>query len=248
VKLKTSESGQVELKDGRPVYVSDDGTELALDAAALYGQVRKLTNEARTKREALEAAEARLAAFAGIEDPETARQALEAVKSLDGKTKADIEKARAEVSKAWEAKLAEEAKRRQELEQALHKELIGGGVARSKFVAEKSALPADLLLAAVGNRLGVEGGQVVGKRADGSPIYSRENPSQLAGIDEILETLVVESPYKDHILKATQKSGSGPQPGANGSGGKRVMTRAQYDSMSQQDQASIDWTAVQMTD
>lgn len=230
MKLKTDASGNAVLQDGRPVYLADDGKELALDAAELYGQVKRLTGENRDHREARKAAEDKLAGFAGIDDPKAAREALETVKSLEGKTKADVEKVRAEVSKSYETKLVEELKARQTLEQQLHRELIGGGVARSKFVAEKSALPADLLLPIVGQHLAVENGQVVAKRADGSVIYSRTNPGSPAGLDEALETLVSESPHRDHILKATQKNGSGAAPGATGgAAGVKTIPRAEFD-------------------
>lgn len=230
MKLKTDASGNAVLQDGKPVYLADDGKELALDAAELYGQVKRLTGENRDHREARKAAEDKLAGFSGIDDPKAAREALETVKSLEGKTKADVEKVRAEVSKSYETKLAEELKARQTLEQQLHRELIGGGVARSKFVAEKSALPADLLLPIVGQHLVVENGQVVAKRADGSVIYSRTNPGSPAGLDEALETLVSESPHRDHILKATQKNGSGAAPGATGgAAGVKTIPRAEFD-------------------
>jgi len=249
MKLKVDASGNAVLQDGNPVYVADDGKELALDAAKLYGQVRTLTTEASAKRKALEAAEAKLAEFAEIEDPKAAREALETIKSLDGKTRAEVEKVRAEVSKSFEPKLTELEKKNAELQQSLHRELIGGGVARSKFAAEKSALPADLLLATFGQQLTVENGVVVGKRSDGSPIYSRANPGQLASLDEALETLVSESPHRDHILKATQKGGSGAAPGTPGAAGaKQTITRTQYESMPPKDQASIDWTATTVTD
>lgn len=230
MKLKTDASGNAVLQDGKPVYQADDGKELALDAAELYGQVKRLTGENRDHREARKAAEDKLAGFAGIDDPKAAREALETVKSLEGKTKADVEKVRAEVSKSYEAKLAEMRGKLQATETTLHRELIGGGVARSKFVAEKSALPADLLLPIVGQHLAVENGQVVAKRADGSVIYSRTNPSSPAGLDEALETLVSESPHRDHILKATQKSGSGAQPGAPGKDpSAKTIPRAEFD-------------------
>lgn len=231
MKLKTDASGNAVLQDGKPVYVADDGKELALDAAALYGQVRSLTTEAATKRKALEAAEAKLAEFAGLEDPKAAREALETVKSLDGKTKAEVERVRAEVSKSYETKLADEQKARQTLEQRLQRELIGGGVARSRFIAEKSALPADLLLPIIGQHFAVDGDAVVAKRADGSVIYSRSNPGKPADIDEALETLVSESPHRDHILKADQKGGSGAKP-AGGANGAKTITRAEFDRLS----------------
>ena len=230
MKLKTDASGNAVLQDGKPVYLADDGKELALDAAELYGQVKRLTGENRDHREARKAAEDKLAGFAGIDDPKAAREALETVKSLEGKTKADVEKVRAEVSKSYETKLAELQGKLQATETTLHRELIGGGVARSKFVAEKSALPADLLLPIVGQHLAVENGQVVAKRADGSVIYSRTNPGSQAGLDEALETLVSESPHRDHILKATQKNGSGAAPGATGgAAGVKTIPRAEFD-------------------
>jgi len=240
MKLKTDASGNAVLQDGKPVYVADDGAELALDAAKLYGQVRDLTKEAGAKRKALEAAEAKLSEYAEIEDPKAAREALETVKSLEGKTKADVEKVRAEVSKSYEAKLAEMQTKMQATETTLHRELIGGGVARSKFVAEKSALPADLLLPIVGQHLAIENGQVVAKRADGSVIYSRANPGAPASLDEGLEILVSESPHRDHILKATQKGGSGAQPGTGGAGAqKQTMARAEFDLKSPVERKAI---------
>ena len=232
MKLKVDASGNAVLQDGNPVYVADDGKELALDAAKLYGQVRELTTEAAGKRKALKEAEDKLAQYAEIEDPKAAREALETIKSIDGKLKLEVEKVRAEVSKSFEPKLTDLEKKNAELQQSLHRELIGGGVARSKFAAEKSALPADLLLATFGQQLTVENGVVVGKRGDGSPIYSRANPGQLASLDEALETLVSESPHRDHILKATQKGGSGAQPGApGGQPQKQTMPRAQFDAL-----------------
>lgn len=249
MKLKTDASGNAVLQDGKPVYVSDDGAELALDAAKLYGQVRDLTKEAGAKRKALEAAEAKLSEYAEIEDPKAAREALETVKSLEGKTKADVEKVRAEVSKSYEAKLAEMQTKMQATETTLHRELIGGGVARSKFVAEKSALPADLLLPIVGQHLAIENGQVVAKRADGSVIYSRANPGAPASLDEGLEILVSESPHRDHILKATQKGGSGAQPGTGGAGAQRqTMQRAQFDALDHSGRAAFAKAGGQVVD
>ena len=92
MKLKTDASGNAVLQDGKPVYVSDDGAELALDAADLYGQVKRLTGENRDHRKAKQDAETKLAQYADIDDPKAAREALETVKSLEGKTKADVER------------------------------------------------------------------------------------------------------------------------------------------------------------
>lgn len=248
MKLKTDASGNAVLQDGKPVYVADDGKELALDAAALYTQVRTLTTEASAKRKALTEAESKLAQFEGIEDPKAAREALETVKGLDGKTRAEVEKVRSEVAKSFEPKISGLEKENAELRQSLHKELIGGGVARSAFLG-KSAYPADHLLAIFGQQLSVENGVVTGKRKDGTPIYSRSNPGQLAGIDEALEVIVDESPHRDHILKATQKPGSGATPGAGGAGGgRKTMTRAQFEQLTPAERVTQSREGVQLTD
>ena len=249
MKLKTDASGNAVLQDGKTVYVADDGKELAIDGGELYGKVKQLMGESRDKRLENEELRTRLAQYAEIEDPKAAREALETIKSIDGKLKADVEKVRVEVSKSYEAKLAEVQGKLTATETTLQRELIGGGIARSKFVAEKSALPADLLLPIVGHQFAVENGRVVAKRADGSVIYSRTNPANPADLDEALETLVSESPHRDHILRATQKGGSGAQPGAPGAAGaKQTITRTQYESMPPADQAAIDWTATTVTD
>jgi regulator of replication initiation timing len=248
MKLKTDASGGYVVQDGKPVYVADDGKELALDGAELYGKVKQLMGESRDKRLENEELKTKLAQFTGIEDPKAAREALETIKSIDGKLKADVEKVRVEVSKSYEAKLAELTGKLQATESTLQRELIGGGVARSKFAAEKSALPADLLLATFGQQLTVENGVVVGKRSDGSPIYSRANPGQLAGLDEALETLVSESPHRDHILKATAKGGSGAQPGTPGGGVQKTMPSAEFDKLAPKEQAARMAEGYKLTD
>jgi len=249
MKLKIDANGNAVLQEGHPVYQADDGAELALDAAKLYGQVRTLTTEASAKRKALEAAQARLAEFEGIENPAAAREAMETVKSLDGKTKAEIEKVRTEVSKSYEARLAEEQKARVALESQLHRELIGGGIARSKFVAEKSALPADLLLPIVGERFAVENGQVVAKNQHGAVIYSRANPGVPAGLDEALEALVAESPHRDYILKADQKGGTGGRPGTSGTPApQKTMTRTAFTALDPAARMAAAKEGVKLTD
>lgn len=230
MKLKTDASGNAVLQDGKPVYVSDDGAELALDAAKLYGQVRDLTKEAGAKRKALEAAEAKLSEYAEIDDPKAAREALEAVKSLDGKSKADIEKARNEVAARFQKELDAERTKVKTLESSLHSEVIGGGFARSKFITENLSIPAELAQSHFGRHFVIENGRMVAKDANGNVIGSKANPAEPASFDEAMQTLVNSYAYKDHILKATQKGGSGAQPGTGGAGAqKQTMGRKEFD-------------------
>ena len=103
MKLKLDENGNVVVQDGKPVYVYDDGKEVAYDVPAAVAKIGSLNAEAKQHREAKEAAEAKLKAFDGIENAEAAKKALETVKNLDDKKLIDAgeaEKVKAEVVRA----------------------------------------------------------------------------------------------------------------------------------------------------
>lgn len=223
MKLKLDAQGHVVVQDGKPVYVTDDGQEVAFDAVETTAAIKRLNGEAKGHRERAEAAEKALKAFEGI-DPEAAAKALDTVTKLDQKKLIDageVDKVRAEITKNWESKLSEAEKAKQALEQQLHNELIGGNFARSKVIAEKLAIPADLVQAAFGSAFKVENGRVVAYDKNDQAIYSKANPSEPAGFDEALLSLVDAYPNKEHILKGSGASGSGA---GSSSAGKTTMT------------------------
>lgn len=223
MKLKLDAQGHVVVQDGKPIYVTDDGQEVAFDAVETTAAIKRLNGEAKGHRERAEAAEKALKAFEGI-DPEAAAKALDTVTKLDQKKLIDageVDKVRAEITKNWESKLSEAEKAKQALEQQLHNELIGGNFARSKVIAEKLAIPADLVQAAFGSAFKVENGRVVAYDKNGQAIYSKANPSEPAGFDEALLSLVDAYPNKEHILKGSGASGSGA---GSSSAGKTTMT------------------------
>lgn len=223
MKLKLDAQGHVVVQDGKPVYVTDDGQEVAFDAVETTAAIKRLNGEAKGHRERAEAAEKALKAFEGI-DPEAAAKALDTVTKLDQKKLIDageVDKVRAEITKNWESKLSEAEKAKQALERQLHNELIGGNFARSKVIAEKLAIPADLVQAAFGSAFKVENGRVVAYDKNGQAIYSKANPSEPAGFDEALLSLVDAYPNKEHILKGSGASGSGA---GSSSAGKPTMT------------------------
>src|SRR5690606_6729424 len=79
MKLKTLEvdgKTYAEVQDGKPVYVEDDGKEVAFDAPGTRNTISRLNAEAKSHREAKEAAEKALKGFEGIEDPAAAIKAL----------------------------------------------------------------------------------------------------------------------------------------------------------------------------
>lgn len=236
MKLKTIEiegKTYAVLQDGMPVYVHDDGKEAPFDAAGTVATIRARNAEAKTNRERAETAEAALKAFDGV-DAEAARKALETIGKLDQKKLIDagqMDAAVAAALKPVQDKFDAEAKRAATLEQQLHSEIVGGAFARSKFIADKLAIPADMVQAAFGTRFSVKDGKLAAVGADGNPIFSRKNPGAAADFDEAMEILVDAYPHKDTILKADNKSGSGaPTNGGGGKGGKSI-NRAAFDAL-----------------
>lgn len=233
MKLKLDAENHVVVQDGKPVYVHDDGKEVAFDAAQTVATISRLNGEAKGHRERAEAAETKLKAFDGITDAEAAKKALNTVANLDSKKlidAGDVEKVKTEIAKGYEAQLATANKKNADLESALYGEKIGGAFARSKFIADKVAVPADLIQAQFGSRFKIEDGKTVAYDANGNKLYSRAKPGELPDFEEALELIIDAYPHKDHILKGSGSSGSGARPGADGKGGK-TMSRASFDAL-----------------
>lgn len=223
MKLKLDDKGSVVVQDGKPVYVKDDGTEVAFDVVGTTATIARLNGEAKGHRERAEAAEGKLKGFEGIEDQAAAIKALATVKNLDDKKLIDAgeaEKVKAEITKAFEKQLADAKAVSETLQGQLFAEKVGGSFARSKYIADKLAIPADLVEARFGKHFAVDNGQIVATDANGNKIYSAANPGALAGFDEALETLVSQYPQKDHILKGTGANGGGSQN--SGAGGHQT--------------------------
>lgn len=248
MKLKLDAAGNVvTVKDGEKVsivYVNDDGKDLVFDVPSMYAKITDLTRENAATRKRADDTEAAIAKFAGIENPEEALKALGIVKNLDAKKLVDageIEKVKGEVARAYELKLSESDKRNKELEGTLFNEMVGGAFSRSKFIAEKVAVPADLIQARFGQLFGVEKGVVFAKDARGEKLYSPNRPGELANVDEALEIMITSHPNRDQLLKASGGKGGGAQGGGGGpgAGGGKQITRTQYDAMSPMEKAAV---------
>jgi len=185
---------------------------VAFDAPGTRNTITRLNTEAKDNRLRAKAAEDAMKAFEGISDPAAAKKALETIANLDQKKLVDagqVEQANAERDKAWQAKLDDITGKAQTFEQQLYAEKIGGSFARSKYIADKLAVPADMVQAAFGQSLKIEDGKVVAYDAQGQKIFSRSRPGELADFDEAIETLVSQYPHRDHILKGSGATGSG---------------------------------------
>lgn len=252
MKLKLDDAGHAVLQDGKPVYVHDDGKESPFDAAATVQTITRLNSEARSHRERAEAAEKALKPFEGITDPVAAMKALETVSNLDHKKLVDageVEKVKAEISKAFETKLTEASGKVQTLEQQLYSEKIGGNFLRSKLIAEKLAIPADLVQAKFGQAFKVENGQIVAYDHTGNKIFSRSRPGELADFDESLEALIENYPHKDSILKGSGASGSGASNNSNaGASGSKTLNKTVFDNMSPSEKMKFSIDGGKVTD
>lgn len=231
--------------EGNPIYVHADGKEVPFDVPHAVEKIDQLNGEAKGHRVDKEKAELALKAFDGL-DAAKARDALTTVGNLEAKKLIDAgeaERVRNEaiesVKQTYETQLADMTKDRDTYQQQLHGELIGGGFARSKFAAEKLAVPADMVQAMFGGNFKVENGKPVAYDNKGQKIYSRTNHGDDAGFDEALEILVGGYQHKDAILKGGQGSGGGYQGGNGGQGGGKAMTRQSFEQLGPSEKASF---------
>lgn len=223
-----------------PVFIHADGKEAPFDADSTLGTISRLNGEAKSHRERAEKAEGSLKAYEGITDPAAAIKALGVVANLDAKKLVDageVEKVKAEAIKSVQAQFEPVVQERDKLKGELFAEKIGGSFARSKFIADKVAIPADMVQAAFGRHFTVEGGKIVAKDANGNQLFSRTRHGEPADFDEALELLVDAYPHKASILKGSGASGGGAGGGGGGaSGGKTQITRAQFVQLSPAEQ------------
>jgi len=252
MKLKLDEEGHVVVEDGKPVYIHDDGKELAFDAASTVTTISRLNGEAKGHREAKEAAEAKLKEFEGIEDPKAAKDALGKLAALKDKDLVDagkVEEIRAAAIKAKDDEYKPVVEERDKLRSELNDTVIGGAFDRSKFIEEKVAVPRHLLRSTYGQNFKREDGKLVGYDANGNKIYSRAKPGEVAEFDEAIELLINADPYKDQMLKGSGGSGSGAKNG-NGSGdnGAKTMPREQFLKLPPAEQAAKVKDGFQVTD
>lgn len=238
MKLKMNEQGQPVLQDGHPVYVYDDGKEVAVNVAELHAKVHSLNGESAGRRKRIEELEALNAKFQGIEDPAAALKALETLKSIDAKKLVDageVERLKADIlrgaEETWGPKYKAAEERAEKAEKQLYQEMIGGAFARSKFITEKMAIPADFVQAALGQYFKIEDGHVVAYHPSGERMMSRTKVGDPAGFDEGLEVLVMNHPRRDSLLKSSLQGGGGAPSNGGGGTGVKSMRREIFDSL-----------------
>tara|TARA_R110002049_G_scaffold281333_1_gene460853 strand:+ start:17381 stop:18160 length:780 start_codon:yes stop_codon:yes gene_type:complete len=244
MKLKTVEvegTQYAEVREGKPVYVGDDGKEHVYDAPAMRGSLDRLNESLKEERAAKDALDQQVKAFGDL-DPEKAREALQTVRNLDDKKLIDageVERIRKEVSeetaKSYQKKLDEANATAEQLQTQYAAEKVNGAFVGSKFVKEKLVIPADMVQAAFGRHFQFKDGRITPVDQNGNPIYSDSNPGDIAPFDEALEKLVNQYPHRDSILKGSGHNGSGAGP--TGEGGTRTVSRKQFEQLSPAEQS-----------
>jgi hypothetical protein len=209
---KLGEDGKVVTQDGKPVYVHADGKEVPFDGEQALGKIQTLQREAQQYREAREAADAAIAPYKALGEPDALKAAVETAEKLKGKKLLDageVETLRAEYQRKLDEGIKAAKVEADKLRADLENEAIGGRFGNSKFVQDRCYLPPDMLRTTFGVHFKVEDGKVIGYDRLGNKITSRERFGEPADFDEALEQLVGAHPHRDKILKAPTSAGSG---------------------------------------
>jgi hypothetical protein len=231
MKLKIDEeTGSVVVsEEGLPVWILDDKTEVAYDIPKVIKDLQAANNESAGRRKKIEELEAKYRVYEGI-DPEKARKAMETVQNLEDKKLLDVgevEKVKQATGEAYELRLKEMqldlTGKIEEKDQIIAKKhnqindlLIKGAFHASKFIKEKTNLPAEMAYSHFGRCFRVEEVNGVLKTVaswpEGGDVFSDINPGQLASPEEAIEKLINKYPNKDSILKGAGSSGYGASP------------------------------------
>lgn len=249
VKLKRDASGAVVVVGEKPVIVDENGKESEFDIENTIAAVKERNATIVQMREELRTTSSKLELFAGLE-PDKARAALDTVSKMDLKKLVDagqldqaVTTLKAEHEKALSAAKAE----LESVQQKFKSSQIAAAFAGSQFLKEKVAnTPVALLQTYFERHFGLdESGAVVGLDGSGKPVYSSNNPSQVAGFDEAIERFIGASPFRDSIITSGQQSGSGTPPNSRGSASGK-MTRKQFDDLPPAEKAkrALDTTIV----
>lgn len=242
MKLKVDQAtGKAEVQNGHPVYVYDDGKEVAVDVPATVAKFTKLSEDIDAVRKRAVTAEDGLKAFEGL-DPKSAREAAEKLKDLERKKLVDsgeVDKVKAEVNAIYEgvlgwplAELKERLNGHKTVAEAItglagqvRKLTVGAKFATDPhFVAvadkkPKTLLPPDIAEQVFGGLFEPTAeGRITAKFPDGTPVRSRTKPGELADFDEAIGLIVDNYAHKDSILRDPGGAGVGAGGGANANG------------------------------
>jgi len=234
MKLKLDDNGNVVLQDGKPVYVYEDGKEIAFDAPAAMAKISELNEEGKKRRLKIKEYEEKLKTFDGIDDVEAAKKALETVKNLDEKKLIDagkveelkkqyaeqVEEKEKALKKAFEDEIESLKGQLKEKDTSIFQMMVSEKFQTSPWFSgenKKTTLFPELAASYFGKNFKVENQngklRVIGYDDNGEMILSREKIGEPADFDEAIGTLIEKHPKKHEILKGQPGGG----PGISGS-------------------------------
>lgn len=223
--------------NGNPIYIKEDGSEQAVEG----NTISRLNAEAKTHREAKEAAEAKLKVFGEL-DPAKAKEAIEKLGKIDQKALIDageVDRVKAEIENQYKGQLTEAQTTVGSLQDRVNQLTLGNAFGQSDFIANRIAVPREMFEATFGRNFKVEDGKIVPYDASGNKIYSKKRMGEVADIDEAFEIMVDGYAHKDTILRAPDKGGSGSGGQGGNRGGGRVVRRSDFEAMLPVDQATV---------
>lgn len=240
MKLKLDGSGKAEVQDGKPVYVRDDGSEIAFDAVHAVGKIKELSDERDGLRTRATTAETALKAWEG-KDPAKVQQAIDKLADLERKKLIDageVEAVKAEINGTYEAVLGApladlKAKLNGHktvvealgsLSGNIRRLTVGALFAKSPyFTSLDGKEPKTLLTPDIAERVFGEffeptaDGRAVAK-VNGRELTSPNKPGDPATFDEAIGQLIDLRPDKNLLLRDTSGSGAGAKGGAAANG------------------------------
>ena len=227
---KTDADGNLEIRDGNPVYVDSQGQEKTMGADA----ITQLNSQAASFRHRAQEAETSLAEFKDL-DPAKARDAIAKLAQIDQKTLVDagkIDEVRAEITKQYETQMGETQTALSTALGKIDQMTLDNAFNSSDFVAKNIAIPADIFRDSFAKYFEVKDGKLSAKDASGNPIYSNEKFGDPASFDEAVKIIVDQHPQKDQLLLAESRGGSGNDGRGSGNGGNAsVLKRADFEAM-----------------
>jgi hypothetical protein len=236
-KIKKSEDGAPIIDGTKVVFIAPDGKELPLDPPSMYQKIADLNIENKKRRETAEGLQGTVALFEGIEDIPTwkseADKALETVANFNDKDwmKADkVEKLKSDMTESYNNKLEQHKNSFNEAlatkdgvikkkDSQIHGLLVSNNFAIHPLFGgsnPKTKLTPELAEAYFGKYFRLEENStgelnLVPYHDPGkfeNPVYSRENPGDIATFSEAMETIWDKFPSKDSLMTASS-SGSG---------------------------------------
>lgn len=106
----------------------------------------------------------------------------------------------------------------------------------SRFANRDAKVPVDMLKSFFGGAYRLENGKLVAYDGEGSKVYSRQRPGDVADFEESLALMVQQSKHRDYIMtgaaSTTEQAPAQPQQQTNGVG--KSMPRTAFEQMNAQ--------------